>query len=243
MVFACGAVELIVRRPKTREQRAEWLHRFCAWAVHVMGLAVRVEGTFPERGIVVSNHLGYLDIIAFAACHRCVFVSKAELVEVPLIGWMTSMAGTVFVERGRGGSALRARDGMQAATDAGLPIVIFPEGTTTNGSTVLKFHSGVLGQELEAGQTVTAASVAYRLTQDNGPDVTVQNDVCFWGDDIGLFRHIFGLLGLRGIEVCVRIAEKPISFTDRALHRKQAAEEARAVVMELAGIREAITSG
>ena len=211
-IFLFGALELIAKRPATRELRAEWLHQFSAGVLHRMGIAVRVEGTFPESGVVVSNHLGYLDIVAFAAQHRCVFVSKAELAKEFLVGWMTTMAGTVYVERGRGGSVLRAWDDMQAAADAGLPIVIFPEGTTSDGDSVLKFHSGLLGQVVEAGQPITAAFVRYRLTEDNGPDVTIGDDVCFWRDDISLFLHIFRLLGLRGIEVTVRIADRPIVF-------------------------------
>ena len=68
---------------------------------------------------------------------------------VPVLGWMTTMAGTVYVARGHGGSAAKARSGMQAAADAGLPVVFFPEGTTTNGSELLKFHSGLLAQAME----------------------------------------------------------------------------------------------
>jgi 1-acyl-sn-glycerol-3-phosphate acyltransferase len=241
-IFLLGALELIVKRPATREQRAEWLHKFCARAMRSVGIVMRVEGTFPERGVVISNHVGYLDIMTLAASHRCVFVSKAEMVDVPLLGWMTTMAGTVYVERGRGGSALRAKGGMKGAADAGLPIVIFPEGTTSDGSTVLKFHGGVLGQELEAGQPITAAYVSYRLTEDNGPNVTIENDVAFWGDEVKLFPHIFGLLGLRGIEVTIRIADKPIAFAADALHRKQAAIEARAAVIELGGVRDTVTA-
>jgi 1-acyl-sn-glycerol-3-phosphate acyltransferase len=241
-IFLLGSLELVVKRPATREQRAEWLHKFCAWAMREVGIVMHVEGTFPEQGVVVSNHIGYLDITTFAAIHRCVFVSKSEMADVPLLGWMTTMAGTVYVERGRGGSAQRAKGRMEAVENAGLPIVIFPEGTTSDGTTVLKFHSGMLGQVLEAGQQVTAAYVSYRLTEDNGPNVTIENDVAFWGDEAKLFPHIFGLLGLRGIEVNIRIAEKPIAFTTDALHRKQAAIEARAAVMELGGVRDTVTA-
>jgi 1-acyl-sn-glycerol-3-phosphate acyltransferase len=240
VIFLLGALELIIKRPATREQRAEWLHKFCTRAMREVGIVMRVEGTFPERGVVISNHTSYLDVMTFAAFHRCVFVSKSEMADVPLLGWMTTMAGTVYVERGRGGSAQRAKGGMEAAAEAGLPIVIFPEGTTSNGTTVLKFHSGILGQVLEAGQEVTAAFVSYRLTEDNGPNATIENDVCYWGDDVSLFRHIYGMLGLRGIEVIMRIGEKPIAFTVDALHRKQAAIEARAAVMELGGIHDTV---
>jgi 1-acyl-sn-glycerol-3-phosphate acyltransferase len=131
---------------------------------------------------------------------------------------------------------------MEGAANAGLPVVFFPEGTTSNGATVLPFHSGLLALALEARHPVTAAHVQYRLTEDNGPDVSVADDVCFWGDDAPLFRHIFGLLRLRGIEVEVRFADGPIQFTSGAVERKLAAEEARAAVMELGGVAESASA-
>ena len=241
-IFVFGAIELIIKRPATRELRAEWLHQFCARTVRAMGIEVRFEGDFPHRGALISNHMGYLDIMSIAALHPVVFVSKAEMQQLPLLGWMTTMAGTVYVERGRGGSAMRARSGIQAAADAGIPIVFFPEGTTTNGTHILKFHTGVLSQVLEAGEPVTAAFIRYRLTEDNGPGVTLEDDVCFWGDEVQLFPHVFHLLAIRGIEVSVRIAESPIVFTADHGNRKLAALEARAAVMELGGVRDAVTT-
>jgi 1-acyl-sn-glycerol-3-phosphate acyltransferase len=241
MFWLFGA-ELALTRPTTREARADWLHRFCAAAARRLGIRMRVAGAFPARGVVISNHLGYLDIVAFAALHPCVFVSKAEIERWPVLGWMTTMAGTVYVERGRGGSALRAKGGMQAAADAGLPVVFFPEGTTSNGTQVLKFHSGLLAQAMDAQQPVTAAFVRYRLVEDNGPGVTVENDVSYWGD-VSMGKHIVRALGLRGIEVEVRIAAEPIAFTHAARqNRKLAAVEARMAVMELGGVRDAIAA-
>jgi lyso-ornithine lipid O-acyltransferase len=231
-MFFYASAELLITRPSTRELRADWLHRFCARAMKRMRIEVRVVGQYPEDGVVVSNHLGYLDIIAFATLHRCVFVSKLEIKDWPVVGWMTTMAGTVYVDRGHGGSAVRAKSRLQAADDAGLPVVFFPEGTTSNGETVLKFHSGLLAQAMDAGLPVTAAYLRYRLTEDNGPGVTVENDVCYWGD-VSMMKHIFRLLGLRGIEVEVRFADAPIGFSGDSKQRKQAAVEARAAVMAL----------
>ena len=192
-----------------------------------------MEGVFPERGAVISNHLSYLDIVVFAALHPCVFVSKAEVRRWPVVGWMTTMAGTVYVARGHGGSAMRARKGMQAALDAGLPVVFFPEGTTSNGSQLLKFHSGLLAQVIAGGAPVTAAYLRYSLAEDNGPDVNVANDVCYWGDR-NMLAHIFKFLGLRGVRAEVRFAEEPIAFSSDGLHRKMAAVEARSAVAALA---------
>jgi 1-acyl-sn-glycerol-3-phosphate acyltransferase len=240
-IFLFGALELVVKRPVTYRQRAGWLHQFAGRLLRAADISWQVNGTFPESGVVISNHLGYLDIIVFAAQHRCIFVSRAELADVPLLGWMTTMSGTVYVARGSGGSAIRAKSGLDAAAEAGVPIVIFAEGTTSDGSGVLPFRSGALAQVLEAGQSVTAAYVSYRLTEDNGRDASVAHDVAFWGDNAHLFRHIFRLLTLRGVEVHIRIAEKPIEFVATFHERKQAAIEARAAVIKLGGVREAVT--
>lgn len=227
-----AGTELLVRRPATREARADWLHRFAARAIRALKVEIDVVGSFPERGAVISNHLSYLDIVVFASLHPCVFVSKAELEEVPVLGWMTTMAGTVYVARGHGGSAVKARSGMQAAADAGLPVVFFPEGTTTNGSAMLRFHSGLLAQAMESAMPIMAAYLRYSIGEGN--DATVADDVCYWGD-AKMLPHIFKLLGLRGLRVEVRFAEGPIRFSSDLMHRKLAAIEARAVVAALGG--------
>ena len=145
-----------------------------------MGIAVAVDGAFPERGAVISNHMGYLDIVPFAALHPCVFVSKAEIRSWPVLGWMTTMSGTIYVERGRGGSAARASGQMREAAEAGLPVVFFPEGTTTNGRDLLRFHSGVLLEAIASGEPVTAACVRYTLGSNNEPGTSVEDDVAYW---------------------------------------------------------------
>lgn len=229
--FARFGTELLIRRPATREARAEWLHRFAATTLKGMGIEVEASGEFPSHGAMISNHLSYLDIVVYASLHPCVFVSKAEVVDYPVLGWMTTMAGTVYVSRGLGGSALKARTGMEAALNAGLPVVFFPEGTTSNGSGLLKFHSGLLAQVLLARAPVTASHICYRMGANNG-EATVADDVCYWGD-AQLVSHIFKLLGLRGIRAQARFADAPIRFSSDANHRKRAAQEAWVAVAEL----------
>lgn len=234
-LLAGGGWELLTRRPSTRRQRAEWLHGVCARAMQRMGIAVEVHGRFPERGAVISNHTGYLDIISFAAMAPCVFVSKAEIRSWPVLGWMTTMAGTIYVERGRGGSAARAAGQIEDAAVAGLPVVFFPEGTTTNGQELLPFRSGVLHEAMLSGEPVTAAYVTYTLGEGNEAGTTVENDVAYWGDVV-LAKHIVRLLGLRNVGVMVRFADVSIRFSEAAqADRKVAAAEARVAVLGLRG--------
>jgi 1-acyl-sn-glycerol-3-phosphate acyltransferase len=232
-MFVVAGMELLVKQPATREERADWLHRFCTRGIRGMGIEISVERAFPESGAVISNHLSYLDIVVFAALHPCVFVSKEEVRRWPVVGWMTTMSGTVYVARGHGGSAMKARKEMQAALDAGLPVVFFPEGTTSNGNQLLKFHSGLLSQVIAGGAPITAAYVSYSFALDNGHGVSVADDVSYWGDR-NMLAHIFKFLGLRGVRAIVRFAQQPIAFSSDGLHRKMAAVEARSAVAALA---------
>ena len=229
--FTVAALELLLTRPKTPQARADWLHRFMARILRGFGVTLTVEGSFPPRGALISNHLSYLDIVVYAALSPVVYCARAEMEHWPVIGWMTMMAGTVFVDRGAGGSSERAKNGMLTAAHAGVPVTFFPEGTTTDGTHVLPFRSGLLAQALAAGEPITAARIAYTLGPGNG-NATARDQVC-WGDDTPLLKHIFRLNRLVGIQAHVRIASQPIRFSNPDLDRKQAAMEAQEAVVAL----------
>ena len=231
LYFTVAALELLLTRPKTPQARAAWLHRFMARILRGFGVTLTVEGSFPPHGALISNHLSYLDIVVYAALSPVVYCARAEMERWPVIGWMTMMAGTVFVDRGAGGSSERAKTGMLTAARAGIPVTFFPEGTTTDGTHVLPFRSGLLAQALAAGEPVTAARIAYTLGPGNG-DASAQNLVC-WGDDTPLLKHIFRFNSLVGVHAQVRIAPQPIHFSSPNLDRKQAAIEAREAVIAL----------
>lgn len=226
LLYAC--VELLVKRPSTRLDQAVWLHRLCRRAIRIFGVEVRTLGHFPERGVLIANHLSYLDIVVLASLSPCVFVSKSEIEAWPVLGWMTTRSGTVYVDRGRRSSAKQAGSGMQAVTEAGLPVVLFPEGTTSNGDTILKFHSGLLATAAAAEQPVTAAYLRYSLTGANG-DSTASDDVAFWGEH-PMTSHVFRFLALRDVRAEVIIAEAPIRFSTGITSRKLFAVEARHAV-------------
>ncbi len=194
--FARYGAELAIKRPKTRVERAAWLHRFCSTTLRGMGIPLTVNGQMPTGSAVISNHLGYLDIIVFAALQPCVFCSKAELAHVPVLGWFVRMAGTVFVHRGQGGSALKAKGDMEAAFHDGLAVVFFPEGTTSNGEGLLEFHSGLLSQAMGVGMPVTPAFLRYGFDQPNA--ASIADNVHYWGDG-SMWPHLWKFLSLRGV--------------------------------------------
>jgi 1-acyl-sn-glycerol-3-phosphate acyltransferase len=233
-IFVVYGIELMIKRPKTRRAGAVWLHRFAKLILRTFGVTVTVEGRFPSAGVLISDHLSYLDIIVYAAISPVVYCSKAEVEHMPLLGFMAMSAGTVMVDRGSGGSADRAKTGMQAAEAEGIPVVFFPEGTTTTGYSLLPFKTGLLAVSLEAEQPIRAAFIRYSIEEDNGPGVSLHDEVC-WGTT-PMLTHIFRFVGLKGVHACVTIAPQPIPFSAAAeSDRKQAAIEAREAVLALSG--------
>ena len=235
-VIVSQLMKFVVTRPRTRPERAAWLTGICRQALRVVNVTYATQGPVPSEGAVITNHLSYLDIVVHAAIRPCVFVSATDTLEIPVIGWISKMVGTVYVTRGGGGSAEMAAQGMAKGFRDGLPVVFFPEGGTFVGDEpVMPFHSGLLAQALEANAPVTAGFIRYELSgEDVAHGKTARNDV-HWGHQ-SLVGHLWNFLGLHGLQAEVRFAEQPIAFSAAAYEdRRVAAVEAREAVLALSG--------
>jgi lyso-ornithine lipid O-acyltransferase len=242
-VFGYSVVEVLVKRPKTRAARAAWLSQIGIRLLRAQDITFTIIGPIPSTGAVISNHLSYVDILLHAGMRPCVFVSKIEMRSTPVLGWISMMAGTVYVARGAGGSAAKAAEGMAKGFRDGLPVVFFPEGTTGVGDEpVLPMRSGLLAQAIAAEVPVVAGFIHYELTPyDLARGKSTRNDV-HWGSQT-LWRHMWDFVDLHGLHATVYFAPEPIPFSPEALaNRKIAAEEARAAVAALAVPRQEVGS-
>jgi 1-acyl-sn-glycerol-3-phosphate acyltransferase len=172
---------------------------------------------------LVSNHLSYLDILVYSSLSPCVFVSKKEVRRWPIFGPMARMAGTVFIDRSRSADARRVNTEMQNALELGAVVILFPEGTSSDGTSVLPFRPALFEGAIGAGESVTPAHLRYEV-----PDGTPETDVCYWGE-MTFFSHLLRLLSRRGVWAAIRFAPMPRKFDDR----KTAAQETREMVLEL----------
>ncbi len=232
--FVSALTTLAVTRPRTRRARAEWLSQFCRRVLAVADVAYAVHGPVPAQGAVISNHLSYLDVLLHASLRPCVFVSAIETRRMPLIGWLSMMAGTVYVTRGAGGSAAQAAGGMTEGFRDGLPVVFFPEGATGVGDVpLLPLRSGLLANALEAEAPVTAGFIQYFLSpEDIAAGRSSREDVA-WGQQT-LPAHLWNLLGLHPLRAEISFAPAPVTFTPEAgRDRKVAADEARTAILSL----------
>jgi 1-acyl-sn-glycerol-3-phosphate acyltransferase len=234
-IFLYGMVELTIKRPRTRPERAAWLSVFCNRILRAANITYESHGPVPMEGGVISNHLNFTDILVHSAMRPCVFVSKAELRKVPVLGWISMMSGTQYVERGAGGSAQKAGEGMAKGFRDGLPIVFFPEGTTGTGvEPVMTFRSGLLAYTLDADQPITAAFIHYDVSaEDFAAGRTAQRDI-FWGTQ-GMLNRLWAITGVKHAHITIHYAPEPIAFSEGALkNRKIAAVEAHDAVKALA---------
>lgn len=177
---------------------ARWLRWMLHCSLRIVGGRLCVNGTPPESGLIVCNHLSYIDIAALGSACPCSFVSKAEVRAWPFIGWAAAMAGTVFVRRAHRREVTGQVEDIKRAIARGVPIVLFPEGTSTDGSQVLPFRSALLQAALETGCDVTPAALTYKASP---PGDTV-NDICWWGG-VGFVAHLWRFLGLRSFRASV----------------------------------------
>jgi 1-acyl-sn-glycerol-3-phosphate acyltransferase len=220
-----------------------WVSRWCRRIMRALQLECTIEGPIPsasERGLaVVSNHLSYLDILVMSATRPFIMVSKVEVRSWPLLGWITAQAGTVYVQRAdvKGGQTqthAEVNAMMAEAFRSGLPVLFYPEGTTTGGDTILPFRRGLFNSVVYDGVPVKASALTYTMGPDNG-SATIASDVCFVGDaEFG--PHLFKALSLKKLKVHVKFGAEQIAGADRfalALNSRDAVIE---LYEELSGV-------
>src|SRR5258708_22303387 len=116
---------------------AAWLQSSSRCLLRVFRVETQFTGNIPSSGLLVCNHLSYLDILVLAALAPCVFVAKSEVKGWLVFGWFAKLAGTVFVHREQRTQAGQTVKEIETALQTDSLVVLFPEGTSSNGHTVL----------------------------------------------------------------------------------------------------------
>jgi 1-acyl-sn-glycerol-3-phosphate acyltransferase len=186
--------------------------RWAKAAASLLGLKINARGR-PPRGafFLVSNHLSYLDIVVFAALTDCVFIAKSEVARWPVIGFLCRRMNTIFIDRGNRRDTARAAALIERALAEGQGVILFAEGTSTQGAAVLPFKSALLEQASRAGFAVSYAALSYRAPEGQPP---AHLSVCWWGE-MTFLKHLFVLLHLSEIRASVRFGPERIREGNR----------------------------
>ena len=188
---------------------------------------VNVSGSLPGGGMVICNHLGYLDVLVIAAHGPAVFVSTTAVRKWPIIGKLLERAGAILAERGNPRSAGKTAAEISEALANGLPVILFPEGTSSDGSSVLPFKPTLLQAALDSRAEVWPAAIIYEAV---GGDMAT--DMCYWGDAVFL-PHIIRLAGLKRASAWLAFGEAIPRFDDRKLAAKRLHSEVSLLLAEL----------
>jgi 1-acyl-sn-glycerol-3-phosphate acyltransferase len=188
---------------------------FSSWArliLRLFGVSLELRGPIPRGpGLVVSNHLSYLDVIVLASVMPCAFVAKREVRSWPILGALAATMGTIFVDRERNRDLLRVTTLLQERIAAGQMVVVFPEGTSSSGAEVLPFRPSLLDPFARLELPVRYAALRYETT---GGDPPAANKVAWWGD-MKFPSHFLGLLGLSRIKARLVFGEDGLVDPDR----------------------------
>ena len=204
--------------------RARELHRLSQALLGHLNVSHNVYGKLPKSGLLVTNHLGFLDIMTLSALEPMVFVSKAEVERWPLVGDIASCAGTIYIERKRRTDVSRVNAALRRRLNAGLLITLFPEGTSSDGSSVLPFQPSLLQPAIDLGVSVTPAHISY-----TGLDDLPAEDIAYFGErELG--SCLLALIRRRQIQATVRFGNPLPPASDR----KNLAAELHANVCSLA---------
>ena len=199
---------------ENRSFRHEWQRLNAGKLCKILNLDIRVQGTIPAEGVLASNHVSYLDIIVYMAAAPGIFVSKSEVRRWPIIGPLAGWIRTVFLDRNDRSALIEVNRQLKSLLAANERVVLFPEGTSTDGSRVLEFHSSLFSP-VTGEFSVIPCYLQYR---EPGGD-TAQT-VCWWGKML-LLPHLLNLLTLDRIDAFLRVGEPlPGSSNRKELTRR-----------------------
>ena len=228
---------LLLLKSPLAERLPRCYHRLVC---RILGITIERRGATSDARptLFVANHTSYLDIEILGASIPGSFVSKADVDGWPLFGWLARLQRTVFIDRKRR-SIRDQRDALGARLRAGDRLILFPEGTSSDGQRLLPFKSALFGAVTEAAGrdiTVQPVSVAY-LRLDGMPLGRSYRPLFAWYGDMELVPHLWAMLGLGrlGIRVTFHPAVSAAAFPSR----KALAEHCAAVIA--AGLSAALT--
>ncbi len=212
-------------------KRRSLIRRWSERLLKLMRVETRIEGMpaegLPGNVLIVANHISWLDIFVLNTIEPARFIAKSELRRWPLVGYLIAGCGTLFLERGSRRDAHRINEQARDVLAAGDTIAIFPEGTTTDGTTLLPFYGSLLQPVVDAGGAVQPIALRYC-----SPDGMYSEAPAYVGET-SFMASFWRVLGERELIVEITL---PLALPARDRHRRELSREAEFAIREALGL-------
>lgn len=182
---------------------------YCKLSLWLMNFKLNVINPPDEDSpyLLVSNHVGILDILMLASVKPTLFVTSVEMKNTPLLGLLTEMGGSLYVERRDRSNIQNELLEIRETLKKGLSVALYPEGTSSNGAQVLPFKKTLLTSA--AGTGVPIKPVVLNFRKVNGEPMSHKwRDYVFWFGDQTFIGFLFRVFTLKSIEADIEFGEE-----------------------------------
>jgi len=219
-------IHLIGRLCGRRAQRSVERFWFRILAA-VAGLHVTVDGEAPASApaLYAANHVSYLDIVVLGSCLDAFFIAKADVRDWPGLGFLARISGTQFIRRA-GTQARGQAAQLGAVLSKGRSLILFPEGTSSDGSAVLPFKSTLFAMVEGRDCAVQPIAIRYHALDGEPIRAGAARDAVAWYGEMMLLPHLWALLGRKNVKAQVTVG----TALDATLDRKTLAARCESVV-------------
>jgi 1-acyl-sn-glycerol-3-phosphate acyltransferase len=215
-----------------RRAMIDRVHDDTSVAMKAMGFEIEVVGLDEElmrkkNFLIVSNHMSYMDILVMSSVRAAVFITSIDMGQVPVLGYLADLGGSLFVERRNRSQIDRDLSAITRTLKEGFNVVIYPEGTSSNGQQILPFKKSLLMAAVEAN--VDILPVVLKYVEIDGEKFGPENcDRICWYGDMSFAPHLLQVMQNKNIKVRLEFL-KPIPVTSEST-RHDLAEQSYAAI-------------
>lgn len=196
----------------SKRKHCAWLlHKISRWGCWVFGFKITSRGecdnTNARSALIVSNHLSYTDILLISAQTPTCFVTSLEIRRTPVLGQICLLAGCLFVDRKNRVNLQKEISDLTEGLRHELNVTIFPEATSTNGESVLRFRRPLFNSAIFANVPVWPLCINYRSIDEREIDLTTRDLVCWYGD-MDFLPHLWKLCSAKNINIQLELRPK-----------------------------------
>lgn len=202
-------IHFTTKDPKTRKRKfSDNAGKYTALVCKLYNIKIEVEQSvnFHENGLIVGNHMGFIDILVMHSLTKALFVTSHEMRETPLLGLITEMAGCLFVERRNKANILGELKNIIDALGDGFDVTLYPEATSHNGEEVLPFKRTLLTAAAAAGKPIIPYCFNFKSLDGEPFSLKNRDQVCWYGD-MTFFPSLLRAMSVKEIVVEVTFLE------------------------------------